>query len=598
MEDSAIQIGSEAGEAAPSTELADRLLRRATEPIGVIDVRRPRQQHARTAGWVAQRFALLDHWRTRYAGDADVAAPGASHVLAAPRQPLAAPGQTLSSSIQLAHVARQSVASQPDAGAAASTSPTEQFRVRRRGTPPRTEAPIDARPDSAAPAEGDAATTNSPGSPGAAGSAESVTRSQASSGELRAAEVPSVTRQTAPASSELILPKRLAGSLGTEPEMALDSARSRERSGQRESPSLPAAPAEGIAAAFNRSGGSGNSESRAGSQEKRGERRAAELPSITRRAAPTTAELVLPKRLDGSIEAGSEMAGGLAGSVERSSRREEALPPLEIRAEAPGAAAPVSLNHVEANPSLLSLRLERKVSEAATGLARGRELNAPAGAAAPARMPLAKSSAGQPPSPAGQLRELPSSRESGPEGSLTGGITDSFAERAGSMRTGASPAKVELPAAFPLVQRQPAGVTGAAGAAPGEAVDRRAVATEVRATRAASPEPAMVWRRSAEGAPAGGGLVDGTIGGAGSALPLSLNAPGRGGAQLARQTTTAEPTASTNAESTPPAAAAPLPANENEVDVARLAEQVSRRLARQLAVERERRGGGGWRWKS
>lgn len=62
-----------------SSALAERLLRRATEPVGMIDSRHPRNLRARTSGWLAQRFGLLDHWRTRYAV-ADSRADGESLV--------------------------------------------------------------------------------------------------------------------------------------------------------------------------------------------------------------------------------------------------------------------------------------------------------------------------------------------------------------------------------------------------------------------------------------------------------------------------------------------------------------------------------------
>ena len=51
-----------------SSELTTRLLRRYVEPVGVIDTRHPQQLQARTAGWIAQHFGLLDHWR-RYESD-------------------------------------------------------------------------------------------------------------------------------------------------------------------------------------------------------------------------------------------------------------------------------------------------------------------------------------------------------------------------------------------------------------------------------------------------------------------------------------------------------------------------------------------------
>ena len=68
-----------AGETGPeqSTELAERLLRRRTEPVGVINTSHPLQMYDRTAGLVARRFAMLDHWRTRYADAENAAQPKA-----------------------------------------------------------------------------------------------------------------------------------------------------------------------------------------------------------------------------------------------------------------------------------------------------------------------------------------------------------------------------------------------------------------------------------------------------------------------------------------------------------------------------------------
>lgn len=66
--------------------MAERLLRRRDEPVGMIDVRSPQRLHTQTAGWVARRFGMLDHWRTRY-GDAVQAlnADGALHFTAPTR---------------------------------------------------------------------------------------------------------------------------------------------------------------------------------------------------------------------------------------------------------------------------------------------------------------------------------------------------------------------------------------------------------------------------------------------------------------------------------------------------------------------------------
>ena len=69
MRDSTEPIDTSKSDAPPQLELGQHLMRRHTEPLGVIDVRHPQQHYARTAGWIAQRFALLEHWKTRYGSD-------------------------------------------------------------------------------------------------------------------------------------------------------------------------------------------------------------------------------------------------------------------------------------------------------------------------------------------------------------------------------------------------------------------------------------------------------------------------------------------------------------------------------------------------
>src|SRR5712692_5443472 len=241
MQDSATQVDTDAGEADPSTGLVERLLRRRTEPLGVIDVRQPQQQYERTAGWVAQRFALLDHWKTRYGSDEDAAAANASLVFAAPGQPKAELSGALSSHTQLARAAKQAVVSQPSAASVASSSPTEQFRVRRRAEAPTSSPQIAALPQSglSSAAQADDATTIAHNSI----SSETAARFQSERGQLRAAEIPMSAHQSAPTPSALILPKRLAGSGEAEPETAGDAARSVKRSGQREITSLLSASA-------------------------------------------------------------------------------------------------------------------------------------------------------------------------------------------------------------------------------------------------------------------------------------------------------------------------------------------------------------------
>lgn len=242
------------------------------------------------------------------------------------------------------------------------------------------------------------------------------------------------------------------------------------------------------------------------------------------------------------------------------------------RGQTPSVAAapaqtPVTVGRIEARPSLFPLLLQREHSEARTGLAKGRELAEPLASRATMQTPLSKSALSQ-------LHEPPS---------LAGGDD--------SARDVTSPV-VESAASFPLVQRQAAGSEQPAETAHGDVAERRVpAATEVRAALSGAPQPAMVWRERAE-VSSGGMFADGTTGGPGTALPLAISAARGGEPQVARQATTAEPASSTNTESTASVAAPPMPATPpaNEIDVAHLAEQVSRLLARQLQIERERRG--------
>lgn len=64
-----------------------RLLRRRTEPIGIIDVRRPQAHYARVAGWVAARFPLLAELAERHDLGEEDAAGAAEFIHVARRVP-------------------------------------------------------------------------------------------------------------------------------------------------------------------------------------------------------------------------------------------------------------------------------------------------------------------------------------------------------------------------------------------------------------------------------------------------------------------------------------------------------------------------------
>lgn len=148
MNDSSIQSNGEDTESKPSNELTERLLRRATKPVGVIDTFQPQRQYRRTTDWLAQRFSLLDRWKSRYA-ITDDAAESASLVFAKSQQPQVtmpaqSAGQTFSQTRRdqgdipasidagLSRAARPSIASEVSEALASTSSPPAQFRVSRR----------------------------------------------------------------------------------------------------------------------------------------------------------------------------------------------------------------------------------------------------------------------------------------------------------------------------------------------------------------------------------------------------------------------------------------------------------------------------------
>lgn len=129
MNDLPEQSGPADSTGGTSFDLAGRLLRRAAEPAGVIDVRQPQRIHERTAGWVARRFALLDHWRTRYGGEEQTAGIGGEMIFAAaPVHPLKEVTGALPDVTTLARAA----APAESAKSGATISPSPMLRVSRR----------------------------------------------------------------------------------------------------------------------------------------------------------------------------------------------------------------------------------------------------------------------------------------------------------------------------------------------------------------------------------------------------------------------------------------------------------------------------------
>jgi hypothetical protein len=124
-----------------------------------------------------------------------------------------------------------------------------------------------------------------------------------------------------------------------------------------------------------------------------------------------------------------------------------------------------------------------------------------------------------------------------------------------------------------------------------------AVAAEIPTTVSHLSPSHIIWRTHSNSSPTGGSLSTATNG-RGQTLPLTGHPISSTRSAIARQMTTttnsaAEPTA-TSSHETIPSAATPVPTAGGEMNLAQIAEQVSRLLHRKLTVERERRGIGRW----
>lgn len=136
MKDSEHQDGQTV--AFPVSDLTRRLLRRATEPIGVIDVRHATELHSRSGLWLGQRLELLDNLKSRYrldqgaGGTAGAAAVAGGMYFISPLQRMAA-----TSPFDLASVSRWvSRTGMPETatGTVSQLSPAssaQQYRVKR-----------------------------------------------------------------------------------------------------------------------------------------------------------------------------------------------------------------------------------------------------------------------------------------------------------------------------------------------------------------------------------------------------------------------------------------------------------------------------------
>ena len=164
MNDSSEQSDARIAHAEQSSELGERLLRRLTEPAGVIDVHYAQRKYARLAEWLDKLYALLNQLQIRYAVGEDLEDGGQpllmheplgeqinlySTAAEPPVMPSAnlspsaqsfssdasAPAETLSSATRAQLSTTETSATQSSAPVSSSSLPEGKFRVSHRPVP-------------------------------------------------------------------------------------------------------------------------------------------------------------------------------------------------------------------------------------------------------------------------------------------------------------------------------------------------------------------------------------------------------------------------------------------------------------------------------
>ena len=562
-----------------SSALAERLLRRATEPVGMIDSSHPRNLHARVSGWLAQRFGLLDHWRTRYAVE-DSRADGESLIFksAATRSF----GETAGGLTDAAPIAR--AASSPasplkvsDAGSNDAASSTTLLRVSRRAAHPMRQV----RPQGVAIIQAKAAghgerqeTASSSENKTTTSSKPSPARSQNISGEPHVAEIipaqvlsspplimrevedGSVTAKSASPVTHQLLSERTTITGSLQP----SSLRQRLEAMR---PMRQVRP-QGVAIIQTKAAGHGERQETASSSGDRtttssepsplrsqnisGEPRVAEITPAQVLSAPP---LMMREVEDGSVTAKS------ASPVARQLLSEH------------------TTNAGSSQPSPLRQQLET--------ISRDREPPPPAArTAGRTPLPVAGQTSAQRGGTGAEIARAndvaaPQRKAEASSGSVSGAMTED-----------ANPL-APTPLTLRSIQRQPAEIhisRKISVEADSTNKARSLVAKEVGAVPAQTANAQIIWRKdtSDETGP--------TVSGISAATPLPLkrasspNLPVIARQPESRSVSTISSSLSINETDM----TASLAERNVEVDLPRLAEQVSRILARQLAVERERRG--------
>ena len=505
-----------AGETGPeqSTELAERLLRRRTEPVGVINTSHPLQMYDRTAGLVARRFAMLDHWRTRYADAENAAQPkgdvGFDFALtsapAAALREKAAAAPPLSPRSITPRSSAQTLAPVPTQAA------PPLMRVMRRATRPSDAGRPSSTPSGHSPIIGGG---SKQGSSEAPANSRSIEIAEAAGGDSTPMTLARVGGEVAPAPADKQVQRRQ----------------------------------------------SGDGDSDAGSSDV-----SKSADSITR--AITT-------------EAPASVKGRVVDVAAA------AIQPSPV--QSPPLALPL------ATPPIAVARAQRKADEA-PGLLKGKILRAPDADVATQRAPFpATTSINERVAGATDAVGSPGAARS-PSPARDERMPDQASRPGAEPSSGVS----RLPLASALIQRQAApGETrgpsseetqaqsregrsdnSAVASAPQTPGGKPAVAAEIPGPSSAQAPPKIVWRKGAESSST-----------ASPPQPAKRENITPGAPMIARQNAEgSDRTAETVTPASPPAPSGGIGDGRGGVDMEQLAEEVSRLLARQLQIERERRG--------
>jgi len=456
--------------------LIQRLLRRANEPIGVVNLRHAAQLGARTAGWIERRFELLDNWKTRYGLEQGAAGAGGGPLSGTERIPPIGPFQSIAvgglgpSSLVQPSVMRTAMPGTGDE-TASNAPPLRQFRVKR----------VTAIPDAncaKVPRETEPVSSDAPD----AVHDTSAPRADQSSLLPQATEI----RVSTSSSRQMHLQRRAIG----ERETTITSGEAEGSAGLSSPHETPAG--EGLSA------GTAHDISSA----------AASLPQVSE----------LPP------------AGCAAVPMPLQHKALETMPPTDGEAE--GSSVPLVPARVQ--PMKISQHLSARSPAIPTG-----------------------------------LESLPHVTE---------------LRRA----SGSSAAPVHLQRKLgnnPVPAKQPGtGTPKENGGAPVSGAENRlpTVSREIRPMPSAASTASIVWRK-ADAIPAGAAMAN-----AFTASGLSTSSMHASEPQIMRETASSALAASSVS---PPVTTAAAPTSGNHgIDVGQMAERINRMIARQMAIERERRG--------